>query len=336
MARKAHLLSFLTVLLFATFIVSCDELNEKVLPRPSGKSGNLLVVVDTFYWNNHTGEAIMETFATTQEGLPQREPLFDIIQLPHRNFAQIFKTNRNIIIIEIKENAKNRLAINSEVWSTSQLIVTITASSDKIAAETIRKNGKALIDYFNNKEIERLQAANNQFKNQKVAKVLKEKFNIELIIDTYYRVANEDSNFVWLRKEKMAGEHPISQGLLVYSYPYISDTTFSVYSLTNKRNEFTKKYVRGAVDSTYMQSYAEYVPNEKELSINGLYAKELRGLWFIKGDFMGGPYVNYSFVDEKRNQVICIDGYVFAPKFDKREFLRELEAFALSAMLVEQ
>lgn len=84
-----------------------------------------------------------------------------------------------------------------------------------------------------------------------------------------------------------------------------------------------------------MQSYAEFVPKEREISMNGLYAKELRGLWFIKGDFMGGPYVNYTFVDEKRNQVICIDGYVFAPKFDKREFLRELEAFALSAKLVE-
>lgn len=335
MAKKAHLLSFLTVLLIVFSIVSCDTINERVLPRPSGKSGNLLVVVDSFYFNNHTGEAIMETFAKTQEGLPQREPMFDIIHLPHRNFAQIFKTNRNIIIIEVKENAKNRLAINSEVWSTSQLIVTITASSDKIAAETIRKNGTALIDYFNNKEIERMQATNKQIKNANVSKVLKDKFNMDFNIDTYYRVASEDSNFVWLRKEKMAGEHPISQGLLVYSYPYVSDSTFSVYSLTNKRNEFTRKYIQGSVDSTYMQSYAEYVPNEREISINGLYAKELRGLWFIKGDFMGGPYINYSFVDEKRNKVICIDGYVFAPKFDKREFLRELEAYALSAKIIE-
>ena len=335
MGKKTIFLSFFTAIIFSVVIVSCDTINEKVLPRASGKSGNVLVVVDSFYWNNQTGAAIMESFAKTQEGLPQREPMFDIIFIPHRNFAQIFKTNRNIIIVEVKPNSKNRLAINSEVWSKSQLIITITASSDEIAAETIRKNGVAIADYFNNKEIERLQAANQQSKNAKISSVLKKQFNLDINVDTYYRIATEDSNFVWIRKEKMAGEHPISQGLLVYSYPYTSDSTFSVYSLTNKRNEITKKYIQGAVDSTYMQSYAEFVPKEREISMNGLYAKELRGLWFIKGDFMGGPYVNYTFVDEKRNQVICIDGYVFAPKFDKREFLRELEAFALSAKLVE-
>lgn len=335
MGKKATLFSFFAVVLVAFAIFSCDTINERVLPRASGKSGNILVVVDSFYWNHHTGEAIMETFAKTQEGLPQREPMFDIIFIPHRNFAQIFKTNRNIIMVEVKPNSKNRLAINSEVWSKSQLIITITASSDEIAAETIRKNGVAIADYFNNKEIERLQLAGKQSKNAKVSSELKKRFNLDMNVDAYYHIASDDSTFVWLRKEKMAGEHPISQGLLVYSYPYTSDSTFSVYSLTNKRNEITKKYIQGAVDSTYMQSYAEFVPKEREISINGLYAKELRGLWFIKGDFMGGPYINYTFVDEKRNQVICIDGYVFAPKFDKREFLRELEAFALSAKLLE-
>jgi hypothetical protein len=313
---------------------SCDEINERVLPRSSGKSGNLLVVVDSFYWNNKTGEAIMQAFAKEQEGLPQREPLFDIIQLPQQHFAQIFKTNRNIILVEIKPNSKNKLTINSDVWAESQLVVTISAPTDEIAAQTIEKNAKALADYFNNKELERLNQRFNQKSNPKASGVLRTLFNLEMNLESYYRVAIEDSNFVWLRKDKTAGEHPINQGLMVYSYPYTSDSTFSVNSLVEKRNEFTKKYIKGAADSTFMQTYVEYLPKEKEISINGLYAKELRGLWLIKGDFMGGPFVNYTFVDEKRNRVICIDGYVFAPKFDKREFLRELEAFALGAKLL--
>jgi hypothetical protein len=70
----------------------------------------------------------------------------------------------------------------------------------------------------------------------------------------------------------------------------------------------------------------EYIPGQKEISLNGVYVNELRGLWQVEGDFMGGPYVNYSLVDAQKNRVICIDGYVYAPKFDKREFLREQEA----------
>ena len=84
--------------------------------------------------------------------------------------------------------------------------------------------------------------------------------------------------------------------------------------------------MKGGVDKSYMASYVEYVPAQKEINFNGIYVNELRGLWYMQGDFMGGPYINYTLVDEQRNRVICLDGYVFAPKFDKREYLRELEA----------
>ena len=106
----------------------------------------------------------------------------------------------------------------------------------------------------------------------------------------------------------------------------MSDSTFDVHELVKKRNYFTKKYVKGGAKGSYMESYQEYIPNQKEVSLNGVYLNELRGLWQMKGDFMGGAFVNYSMVDEKRNRVISLDGYVYCPKFDKREYLREQEA----------
>jgi hypothetical protein len=148
-----------------------------------------------------------------------------------------------------------------------------------------------------------------------------------------YRVAKRTDDFLWIRKEKLVGEHPVSQGLIIYTYPYVSDSIFDVANLVNKRNEFTKN-VQGTSEGTYMQSYVEFVPKEKEINLNGLYAKELRGLWHVKGDFMGGPFINYSFIDEKRNQVVTVDGYVYCPRFDKREYLRELEAYILSIKLI--
>ena len=55
-------------------------------------------------------------------------------------------------------------------------------------------------------------------------------------------------------------------------------------------------------------------------------------MWNMENAFMGGPFVQYAFVDKTEEKLICVDGYVFAPKFEKREFLRELEAIALSAL----
>ena len=321
-----HIYKRFVLFLIPLLFLSCDEINERVLPRCTGKIGDLLVIVDSMYYNNLTGQEIQEIYSQEQKGLPQRESLFNIIQIPHRSFARIFQTTRNIIIVNIEPSSKVRLTVSKEVWAESQLVVTITAPSDQIAATTISKNAQVLLDYFNNKELSRLQAKYKVNSHSKNAQYLNEKFGLTLNLDELYFVAQEDENFAWLRKEKSVGGHPVSQGIIVYTYPYVSDSTFEVNNLAAKRDYYTKKYVAGGNEGSYMVSYHEYVPNQKEISLNGIYVNELRGLWHMKGDFMGGPFINYTMVDEQKNRVICVDGYVYAPKFDKREFLREQEA----------
>jgi len=315
---------FLIIIPFSFF--SCDEINERVLPSITGKPGDLLIVMDSVYYNYSAGEAVKQIFSQEQDGLPQQEPLFNLIQVPHRSFARIFHPMRNVLMVNIEKDANIKLAVRKDVWAKSQLLVTITAPTGDVAAETINKNAAVLLDYFNNKEIGRLHAKFRVNANSKNAQIINEKFGLSLNLDELYIVAQEANDFMWLRKDKTAGGHQISQNIMIYTYPYVSDSTFDVAKLVQKRNYYTQKYVVGANEGSYMLSYKEYVPIQKEVSLNGVYVNELRGLWYMHRDFMGGPFVNYSLVDEKNNRIICIDGYVYSPKFDKREFLREQEA----------
>lgn len=319
---------FLLIVPFSFF--SCEEMNERVLPSCTGKAGDLLIVMDSLYYNHSAGDAIKQVFSQEQDGLPQPEPLFNIIQVPHRSFARIFHPMRNVIMVNVEKDAKIKLTVRKEVWAESQLVVTITAPTGKIAAETIIKNGDVLLDYFNDKEIARLHAKFRVNANSKNSQIINEKFGLSLNLDELYTVANEGDDFIWMRKDKTAGGHQISQNIMIYTYPYVSDSTFEVGNLVEKRNYYTHKYVTGSNKGSYMLSYKEYVPIQKEVSLNGIYVNELRGLWHMHRDFMGGPFINYSLVDEKNNRVICIDGYVYSPKFDKREFLREQEALIKS------
>ncbi len=314
----------------AVSLWSCEEINERVLPHCTGRSGDLLIVADTAYYNNATGDAIKQVFAQQQVGLPQREASFDLIHVPHRAFSRIFHTTRNIVMVNIEPESKIKLTVTKNVWADKQLVITITAPSGSVAAETVAKNEEVLLNYFNDKEIERLQEHDRLNSNSKNAQHLRENFKLGLNIDELYVVAEEAEDFIWLRKETDIGGHPLSQGILIYTYPYISDSTFDVGELVKKRNYYTEKYVHGKNEGSYMLSYEEYVPNQKEVSLTGVYLNELRGLWHMKKGFMGGPFVNYSMVDEKRNRVICVDGYVYGPKFDKREYLREQEALIKS------
>ena len=320
------LLKSLLFLIIPLAFVSCDEMNERVLPSCTGKSGDLLIVADSAFYNHKTGTAIQQIFSQEQVGLPQREALFNLIQIPHRSFARIFHTTRNILMVHIKPESKIKLTVREEVWSETQLVVSITAPSDAIAAETIEKNAAVLLDYFNNRELARLHAKFRVNSRSKHAQYLNEKFGLTLNLDELYIVAAETDDFIWLRKEKSVGGHPVSQGIIIYTYPYVSDSTFEVSNLVAKRDAYTKANVAGGNEGSYMTSYLEYVPGQQEISLNGVYVNELRGLWHMEGDFMGGPFINYSLVDEQKNRVVCIDGYVYAPKFDKREFLREQEA----------
>jgi hypothetical protein len=59
---------------------------------------------------------------------------------------------------------------------------------------------------------------------------------------------------------------------------------------------------------------------------NGKYCGELRGLWEMQGDMMGGPFVSHARLDEKNNRVVVVEGFVFAPETNKRNYIRRIEA----------
>jgi hypothetical protein len=55
----------------------------------------------------------------------------------------------------------------------------------------------------------------------------------------------------------------------------------------------------------------------------------------VENDFMGGPFINFTFLDEKRNRLISMDGYVYNPNEFKRNFLRQMESIFYTLRITE-
>lgn len=51
-----------------------------------------------------------------------------------------------------------------------------------------------------------------------------------------------------------------------------------------------------------------------------------RGLWEMKGDAMGGPYVMQRIRRGKTGDEIIIIGFVYAPEMKKKILIKQLEA----------
>lgn len=150
-------------------------------------------------------------------------------------------------------------------------------------------------------------------------------------VPTGYNVNIDTTNFVWISRE----DPELSQGLIVYSYPYTDTNTFTLDFLVNKRNEFLKKYLPGPLDGTWMTTETRIELNFKAFSYHNQYFAEVRGLWRVENDYMGGPFVSVTTLDEKRNRIITAEGYVYGPKFKKREYVRQLETIIYNLKMLD-
>ena len=124
----------------------------------------------------------------------------------------------------------------------------------------------------------------------------------------------------------------IQQGFMIWSTPYFPDSTqMTVLGAQMDRDSTLKYNVPGKTSGTYMgtEKTEYYDPKGRVFNYRGHEAVELRGLWIYEGDIFvggGGPFVQYSILNEAKNEIITVSGYVYGPKYEKREYIRELDA----------
>ena len=75
-----------------------------------------------------------------------------------------------------------------------------------------------------------------------------------------------------------------------------------------------------------MRTELNYIPVTTEVEIGSIQALESRGLWFVEGDFMGGPFISYTIEDKQNERLIVLEGFSYSPSSKKRDVIFELEA----------
>ena len=323
------MLRIFLLLITVSFIISCGD--KTYLPQSVGKAGEIIVVIENEFLANKAGTAIKSIFGKYQLGLPQEEPLFSIIPIPEKELSKILKRHRNILIADISANhADSDISVKKNVWANNQLSIKISATSDSAFRDVLIKNGDILIHYFQDMELERLITGIEKSENKPVQKQLKDNQNLNLTIPRGYQIVMDSLHFTWLKydSERSSGgyEHQINRNLLLYYHDYKSEQMLNLNNLINIQDSVTKKFISGAAPGSFMKIVEEYPVNKKTFNLKGNYAVEMRGLWHLEGDFMGGPFLNYTTIDTLNNKVVSLVSFIYAPNFDKREYLREMEA----------
>ncbi|MDZ7776287.1 MAG: DUF4837 family protein [Bacteroidales bacterium] len=272
------------------------------LPNSVGASSELLVVMNEGHWKGAPGERVREFFHQNVPGLPQKEPRFHTanINVSALN-KKMFKKHRNLFVVEIDNSFEETNVSNkSDVWASPQRYVRIAAPSEEAFYKAFEKYKEGMMILFHKSEIRRIQITFEAGEDITLKNNLMKTRGISLVMPRGFFIAKEKDNFLWIRKETQ----DYSQGLLVMFNKYKSSSQFDRKAIISRRNNITRKHIPGPSPGSYMKISTEVDPLMEETTFMDSYAVLTRGLWDVANDFMGGPFMSYTFVDEKNARLI--------------------------------
>ena len=307
-------------------LLSCNDgkPKQKFLVDSTGIVNEVSVVLDNESWKGRVGEAIRDILAAPVYGLPQDEPLFNINQIPTSVFNGFITKNRTILKIELGKQASTQFLKN--VYAQPQRVVVVSGMTKDEVISQLKEHGDGIVNTF--KKIEIYEKQRLIKKSLYNSSFIKEKIGVDVRFPTVYRVAKDENNFFWIRKDVNTG----TLNLMIYTLP--KDKIMRNDSIINQivtiRDSIGKAHIEGPTEGTYMITEYAYTPFQTETVLDGKPALETKGMWEVKKAFMAGPYINYAIEDNKNDRWVIAEGFAYAPSVEKRDYMFELEAIIKS------
>ena len=314
--------AFLAVLI----IVSCDKEVKNFKPQSSGRINSISVIIDKPSWDGKIGDAIREKYASEFIGLPQVEEAFTLNYIPYEAFTGFGRTARNVIYINKKKQDKPRMI--RDRYARPQLFLEVSGLDNESIIQGISSSFEFSSAQFQNGEI-------TENKNRILNSLLKDtgldSLNISLKIPSAYSVFKNEPETVWLQKPLKNG----TSNLIIkdLNSPVSDFEKINLNDVVSLRDSIGKEFIPGRVENSYMITEKEYLPYISYQTVNGFEAIETRGTWEVKGDYMGGPFINYIIKDTLNNSLLYVEGFVFSPSQRKRDKMIELEAVIKSMVI---
>lgn len=328
---------------------SCDSDKENLksnkrddssLPASSGAIGEILLVVDTSHLSLELGQTLKDVFLKPYAGLPQPEQPFKLTRINYIAFKNLFKKHKTVLFVVPFDDGKSsgymneilgddavstliknkkQIHIMENVFAKNQQMIFVFGNTQDEVALALDKYKKLLFEKINDKEEERVEKElYGVGEDKKIANILKEDYGFKIRIPKDYKLVKSKSTFTWLRLAKEEYDYNI----LISKMPYSSEAQFDSAYIGEWRQTLGIDVNSG--DTSSSKILQTIYPIDTKI-ISEPYAIEHRGLWKLKNNTMGGPFISYVMASKDRKFIYYIEGFVAAPGKAKRELVREIE-----------
>lgn len=328
---------------------------ESSLKPARGEEDEIIVIADSLEYESfrHSLESSFEKVVYT----PQPEKLYSLKRVSYSELER-YKLRKNLIIIapinsgtsvsryisSIIDSTVKEKVLKKEIsfifkydfWAKGQIVILITAPvieemeyavlnhSDKFLYNIQKLSDKRLKESFYNSRYENSELEAHFVKNYG--------WFLFTQVDYVLAVDKPKDNFVWLRRSP---DTDMERWIFVHWIENASPLYLNKDSIISIRNRMTEKYYRTSDDRYYVQiADSGFTPSE--INFEGRYALFVQGFWQMTDKFMGGPFMSYSFYDEKTKRFYMVDGSLYAPKYFKRKIMQQIDIILQSFKTKDQ
>lgn len=326
-------------------LISCNSTQKPAF----GHEDEIFVIADSLEYEEF--KPALETALEIEINTPQPEKLFNLIRVSPKQVDR-YKTRKNIVIaaplnsgsaaseyIEaiIDSSIKEKFVSETDfilrkenLWAKNQLVTVLSAPSMQELEFKILKNKDNILYAYQKISDQRLYQSlyNRTYEQTDIQGKFLRDYGWVIYVQADFHLAMEkpEDNFIWLRRSPGSD---MERWLFVHWVDNASPEYLEIDSVRAIRNRITQKYYRTSDDSAYVVIAEDYF-TWNEVNFKDRYALFTQGLWDLNIKGMGGPFVNYTFYDEKSRRLYMLDGSVYAPKYFKRNLIQQMDVMLQS------
>jgi len=317
----------IAVCIVLTLAGGCSRNKKALLPNISGKAGEVVVVIDRDSWEGNLGSETRSVLASDCPYLAQREPMFNVTNVPPASFTSLFKVHRNIVLMNVNPQVQETgVVYKHDEWARPQAIVQINAHDADEAIVVLRDNSASILEFLEQAERDRIIANSILYEEKGLRLPVEAVSGGRLHLPSGYKLRKQTDDFVWIADDKQY----TNQYILVFKYPVSGRQPFESKTLLDNINSMLQANVPGMVDNSYMVTSDAMPVTFTNLTYRQRQFVQVRGFWEVYNDYMGGPFVAHAFYSKDGKDIIVLYAFVYAPRYDKRLYFRQVESMLYS------
>lgn len=322
MKRVVYVLMCMCLILSACDSEQTTKKNSKkkaVTAKVQSAPYELLVVANKEWLKTGAGQSLIQVVEAPIEVLPQIEPNFRVTSINPEAFNGVFRTYANIVCVDVDKKYKEpELRQATNVYARPQKVLYVNAPDNHSFEKYMEEHGKTILRELNENEFARERTLLEKQKSGVVSRQANKQFGVDINAPQDIDDIKVGKNFFWAS----ASKQEFRLNICMYTLP-LQDMTAD--QMLAARDSVMKINIPGGKEGQWMETDPRAVLAEK-VQVGGRQIAAFRGLWGMRKDAMGGPFVAYYYPDSVNNRLLVAEGFIFAPEEKKRPLIRKIEA----------